>query len=93
MTHCEGVHEMVTESDVFAIIKEASVAGDINKLTPEVPFVDVGIDSLDVANIFLLIEEKYGVKIPDEEVENLQSISAIIKFLTAELGSNANSNS
>lgn len=80
---------MVTESDVLAIIKEASVVGDIKKLMLETPFVDVGIDSLDVANIFLLVEEKYGVKISDEEVENLQSIAALLTFLNAEIPATA----
>jgi acyl carrier protein len=38
-----------------------------------------------MANILLAIEEKYNVKIHDEEVERLDSINSIVKLLDEKL--------
>jgi len=44
---------------------------------------DLGIDSLDHASILLQVEERFGVKIPDEAAEALTSVSAIAGFVTS----------
>ena len=40
---------------------------------------DLGIDSLDAVDLVMNIEEDYGVKIPDEELGNLLTVSDIIR--------------
>jgi acyl carrier protein len=70
---------------IINFIKENFIIGrsEIN-LTPEQSLLDSGvIDSTGVLELVMFIEEKYSVKIEDEELipENLDSINNIIKFL------------
>ena len=52
---------------------------DDEKITMEASLAeDLNIDSLDAVELVMAIEEKYGVKIPDEELGNLLTVSDII---------------
>ena len=42
---------------------------------------DLDIDSLSMMTIVTLAEEKFGVRIPDDEVKNLSSVGDVIKFI------------
>lgn len=39
---------------------------------------DLGIDSLDAVDLVMNIEEQYGVKIPDEELGNMVTVSDVL---------------
>lgn len=43
-------------------------------ITPEATFEALGLDSLDVVELTLVLEEKTGVKLEDEELEDVKSI-------------------
>lgn len=47
---------------------------------------ELGVDSLELMNIFLVIAEKYAVDIPDEEIDQLDTIDKIVDYLTPRLG-------
>jgi acyl carrier protein len=54
------------------------------KLTPEQSLLESGIiDSTGVLELVMYLEERYSIKIEDEELvpENLDSIDNIVKFL------------
>jgi len=42
---------------------------------------DMGLDSLDSATFLLSVEEKYGVKIPDEDMGDLETLGDIIAYV------------
>ena len=42
---------------------------------------DLDVDSLDLFELVMAFEEEYGVQIPSEEVENLTTVGAVIKYL------------
>ena len=42
---------------------------------------DLGADSLDVVELLMTFEDEFGVSIPDEQVENLKTIPAIVKTI------------
>lgn len=42
---------------------------------------DLGADSLDVVELLMVLEDEYGITIPDEEAVNLNTIGDIINFL------------
>ena len=44
---------------------------------------DLGIDSLDVMELVMAIDEKCNVTIPDEEIPNLTTVEAIVKYIDA----------
>lgn len=43
-------------------------------VTPEATFESLGLDSLDVVELTLVIEEQLGVKIEDEELEDVRTV-------------------
>lgn len=51
------------------------------ELDPDATLKDLGVDSLEVMNVFLVISEKYAVDIPDEKIDELDTINKIVAFL------------
>ena len=43
---------------------------------------DLDIDSISMMTIVVNAEEKFDVKIPDEEVKNLKTVGDAVKFIT-----------
>ena len=43
---------------------------------------DLDIDSLSMMTIVVNAEEKFGVRIPDEEVKNLTTVRSAVDFIT-----------
>ena len=76
----------VTVGDIKAIIDEAGVLADLDDIQTDLPLRQQNIDSLDMANILLLIEEKYELDVPDKDLDRLQSIDGIIKYLDEMIG-------
>lgn len=70
-----------TVENVKAVIEQADVLGDANAMRSDVPISDQGVDSLDMANIFLLLEEEFDIKIPDEDLALVQSIDQIVEYI------------
>ena len=67
------------------IINELGV--DAEKVTPEASFVeDLGADSLDTVELVMAFEEEFGMEIPDEEAEQLQSVGDAIRYIQEKAG-------
>ena len=66
----------------FEEVKEIMVdtlGCDEDKIAPEASLADdLNIDSLDAVELVMAIEEKYGIKIPDEELGNMKLVSDIV---------------
>ncbi len=62
------------------IINELGVEAD--KVTNEASFVeDLGADSLDTVELVMAFEEEFGIEIPDEDAEHLQTVGDAVKYL------------
>jgi acyl carrier protein len=62
------------------IINELGVEAD--KVTNEASFVeDLGADSLDTVELVMAFEEEFGIEIPDEDAEQLQTVGDAIKYM------------
>ncbi len=72
----------INRTEIMEIIRNVGIAGNFNALDHDALLRENGVDSLDMANILLSIEEKYGVKIPDEDIEKLDTINAIVHYLS-----------
>jgi acyl carrier protein len=70
-----------TESKVKEIIiNELGVEPE--KVTLEASFVeDLGADSLDTVELVMAFEEEFGIEIPDEDAEQLQTVGDAVKYL------------
>ena len=42
---------------------------------------DLSADSLDADEIFMAIENEYGIEIPDEEAEKFQTVRDLVKYV------------
>ena len=47
---------------------------------------DLDIDSISMMTIVVNAEDKFGVKIPDEEVKNLITVADAVNYITANQG-------
>jgi len=70
----------VNASKIREIISGLDIDVDLQDLKDNTSFKDIGMDSLDIMNILLVLEETFGVKIPDEDVDQLGSIDTIITY-------------
>ena len=62
------------------IINELGVEPE--KVTLEASFVeDLGADSLDTVELVMAFEEEFGIEIPDEDAEKLQTVGDAVKYL------------
>ena len=50
-------------------------------ITPEATFEDLDLDSLDLVEFSLACEEELGVRIEDEEAENLATLGEAVTLL------------
>jgi acyl carrier protein len=53
-----------------------------DKLTDETSFTkDLGADSLDLVELVMAFEDTFGMSIPDEETQKIQTIGDTIKYI------------
>ncbi|WP_328335974.1 MULTISPECIES: acyl carrier protein [unclassified Streptomyces] len=57
----------------------------IDESNLEVEFSDLGLDSLAVYEVFTRLEEDLGFPIPDEDIDNLKTFSAVLKYVEGRL--------
>ena len=52
------------------------------KITAESNLVtDLKADSMDIATLLLEVEEKYGIEISEDDMDSLQTVGDIVKYL------------
>ena len=69
--------------ELKAIVAE-NLGVEESELTMETSFrEDLEADSLDLFEMVMAVEEKYDVEIPSEELENLNTIADVIKYIEA----------
>ena len=44
---------------------------------------DLGADSLDVVDLLMSIEDEFEIEIPDEEIENIKTVGALVAYIEA----------
>lgn len=71
-----AVQDKITE----IIVEQLGVKPE--EVTPEASFVDdLGADSLDTVELVMALEEEFGVEIPDEDAEKIQTVGDAIKYV------------
>ena len=75
-----GLKVMVLEKIKDILSKQFDVSAD--SITPNTDIAeDLGADSLDVVDVLMSLEETFDVEIPDEEIENLTTVSALVSYI------------
>ena len=68
--------------DGLAEIVNEETGIETSEVQPEKSFTDdLDIDSLSMMTIVVNAEEKFGVKIPDDEVKNLKTVKDAVSFI------------
>ncbi|MGH2821114.1 MAG: acyl carrier protein [Actinomycetota bacterium] len=75
---------MATREEIFETLKsqleERGIESD--KIAPEAHFVkDLGLDSLDMTEMTLGLEESYGIEIPDSELESIATVKDAVDLI------------
>lgn len=57
-----------------------------SEITPDANLVkDLGIDSLDYAEIVMDFEQSFDIKIPDDDAEKLSTIGSAVQYIESKL--------
>lgn len=63
------------------VVEHLSVEED--KVTESASFIDdLGADSLDTVELVMAFEEEFGIEIPDDAAETIQTVGDAVKFIT-----------
>lgn len=72
---------MTLEQEVIDIVVE-QLGVDEQDVTPEKSFVeDLNADSLDLTELIMTFEERFGFEISEEEAEKLKSVGDVINYI------------
>lgn len=74
---------MPTEQEVIDIVVE-QLGVDKDEVTAEKSFVeDLNADSLDLTELIMTFEERFGCEISEEEAEKLKTVGDVISYIEA----------
>ena len=71
---------MLTHQDIVDLINELDFDVESESIAHDATLKSIGIDSLDMFTLLVEIETRTGRKIPDEEVEGLETINDIVEY-------------
>jgi len=75
----------MTKEEIFEELKELvtdQLGVEDDEVTLEASIQDdLGADSLDLVDLAMEVEEKFGVKISDEDLENIKMIGDIVTYI------------
>ncbi|UII21260.1 acyl carrier protein [Fulvivirga ligni] len=79
-----NIQETITQILVDKLgIAETEVTPDANLVK------DLGIDSLDYAELVMEFEQTFNIRIPDEDAEKLQTINQAVNYIDNKLNKKA----
>ena len=71
-----------TEARVSKIVVE-HLGVEEDKVVESASFIDdLGADSLDTVELVMAFEEEFGIEIPDDAAESIQTFGDAVKFIT-----------
>ncbi len=74
--------EEIIEKVKAVIVEQLNVEED--DVTEDASFVDdLGADSLDIVELVMALEDKFGISIPDEEAESIKTVGNAVDFISA----------
>lgn len=76
-----AVQDKITE----IIVEQLGVKPE--EVVAEASFVDdLGADSLDTVELVMALEEEFGIEIPDEDAEKIQTVGDAIRYIDEKTG-------
>lgn len=79
----------MTRDEAFATYKDAAVdvlSVDADKVVPEASFADdLDADSLDLVEFVMALEDKFGVEIPESDLEGVKTVGQAFEIVCTKL--------
>ncbi|WP_051640636.1 acyl carrier protein [Thiomicrorhabdus sp. Milos-T2] len=75
----------VNVSQILEAIENANLVADVTALDLDKPLRDQGIDSLDFSGVLFNVEEAFGIEIPDDDIDGIQTINQIVTYVNAKV--------
>lgn len=79
----------IVDQELFARFRKCAVevlSVSEDQVTPEARFGDdLDADSLDLVELVMALEEEFGVEVPEEELEDIQTVGQAFDLVTAKL--------
>ena len=51
-------------------------------ITPDSTFESLGIDSLDIVELIMALEEEFDIEIPDAEAEKVTTVNDVVEYIS-----------
>ena len=75
----------MAKEEIFDTLKELVVdqlGVEEDEVTMEATMQDdLGADSLDLVDLVMSVEEEFGVKVADEDLENIKTVGDIVNYI------------
>ena len=72
-------------NDIFEKLKAIAVNDigiDADKVKPESDIIkELGLDSLDIVDMLMKVEETFGVTIDDSDVVEMKTVAGVVRFI------------
>lgn len=66
---------------VIGLVCEATKQ-DASKVSLETSFIDdLNLDSLDIVELMMKMEDEFGIEIPEEDAEGLKTVNDVVSYL------------
>jgi acyl carrier protein len=80
--------QAVTREQVLETVREqlASFEVDASSVTAEAAFDTLGLDSLDLVELSVRIEDAYGIDIEEDDLKDVTTVDKAIDLVLAKLG-------
>ena len=76
----------VTIQELKNLLKTVAPGKNSENLEVDVSLLDQGYDSLDFLDLFFNIEEKYNIRISDEDTTKLITLNDFVSYISDRLG-------
>lgn len=73
----------VTVTQLREMLKEIDWEIAVDKIDESLPLRDQGLDSLDLVTVFFFLEERFSIRIPENDTAGLISLKDIAGYLNS----------
>ncbi len=72
---------MELQEKVIKLVSEATKV-EMSNITPDTSFIDdLNLDSLDMVELMMKMEDEFGMEIPEDDTDKLKTIKDVVSYL------------
>lgn len=81
-TSPNGLDREQVEGRIMDLLSRFDKVNDSKNITPTAHFANnLGLDSLDVVEVVMAIEEEFSIEIPDKAADSLHSVDKAVEYI------------